>query len=181
MITDEIKALAAAKANFVQLEQSIASSLDRELAALPATYGFSDVGAFIRAVKAAGGRRRGRPAKPPIETKRSKRIRITDAIRARVKKLVMAGKSGSQIAKSVGISPPSVQNVKKALGLVRPRQRPHKKPWRTAPKQVATPKLRKMRKPAKPVDFEATLNVTQSRQLSTDVVTSLNEDNRGDK
>jgi hypothetical protein len=38
-----------------------------------------------------------------------------------------------------------------------------------------------MRKPAKPVDFEATLNVTQSRQLSTDVVTSLNEDNRGDK
>jgi DNA-binding CsgD family transcriptional regulator len=36
-----------------------------------------------------------------------------------VKKLVKAGKSGSQIAKAVGISLPSVQNVKKALGLVK--------------------------------------------------------------
>jgi hypothetical protein len=33
-----------------------------------------------------------------------------------VKKLVKAGKSGAEIAKEVGISLPSVQNVKKAAG-----------------------------------------------------------------
>ena len=44
------------------------------------------------------------------------------ATRARVKKLVQAGKSGSQIAKAVGISLPSVHNIKKALGLVKSRR-----------------------------------------------------------
>jgi transposase len=43
------------------------------------------------------------------------------ATRARVKKLVQAGKSGSQIAKAVGISLPSVHNIKKALWLVKSR------------------------------------------------------------
>jgi DNA-binding CsgD family transcriptional regulator len=38
-----------------------------------------------------------------------------------VKKLVGAGKTGSEIAKSLGISLPSVQNIKKALGLVKSR------------------------------------------------------------
>jgi transposase len=38
-----------------------------------------------------------------------------------VKKLVAAGKTGSQIAKAVGVSLPSVQNIKSALGMVKSR------------------------------------------------------------
>jgi DNA-binding CsgD family transcriptional regulator len=38
-----------------------------------------------------------------------------------VKKLVEGGKTGSQIAKALGISLPSVQNIKKSLGLVKAR------------------------------------------------------------
>jgi hypothetical protein len=147
MITDKIKALAAAKAQVAQLEQSIALGLTRELAALPAAFGFSDVGAFVRAVKAAAGWKRGRPAKTPRLVKHRKRAKITDAIRAKVKKLVEAGKTGSQIAKALKISLPSVQNVKKALGLVRTSKKPARKPRarRALAKSAAAPKLRKKR------------------------------------
>jgi len=39
-----------------------------------------------------------------------------------VKKLAKAGKTGSAIAEELGISLPSVQNIKKALGLVKARK-----------------------------------------------------------
>ena len=145
MITDKIKTLTAAKARVAQLEQSIALGLNRELAGLPAKFGFSDLGHFIRAVKAAAGGKRGLPAKTPALVKRRKRAKITDAIRARVKKLVKAGKTGSQIAKALRISLASVQNIKKAFGLVRTSKKPARKPRaRRAPaKRAAAPKLRK--------------------------------------
>jgi DNA-binding CsgD family transcriptional regulator len=46
---------------------------------------------------------------------------ITDETRASVKKLAESGKTGAQIAKTLKISLPSVQNIKKALGLVKAR------------------------------------------------------------
>ena len=86
-------------------------------------------------------------AKTPVLVKSRKRAKITDAIRARVKKLLEAGKTGSQIAKALKISLPSVQNIKKALGLVRTSKKPaRKRRARRAPaKRAAAPKLRKKR------------------------------------
>ncbi|MGH7959448.1 MAG: helix-turn-helix domain-containing protein, partial [Opitutaceae bacterium] len=111
------------------LEQSIAAERNQELAALPAQFGFPDAASFIAAVKAATGARRGRRPKAKsagqaraTTGKRRKRAKITDATRAEVKKLVEAGKSGTEIAKAVGISLPSVQNVKAQLGLVKKRK-----------------------------------------------------------
>ncbi len=61
---------------------------------------------------------KGRPAKgvkanSPAAVKRRKRAFVTDATRAEVKKLVDAGKTGGAIAKAVGVSLPTVQNIKK--------------------------------------------------------------------
>lgn len=53
------------------------------------------------------------------QAKKSKRAVINAEVRAEVKKLVESGRTGAEIAKAVGISLPSVQNIKKALGLVR--------------------------------------------------------------
>lgn len=109
------------------LERSIAKGLKKELAALPAKYGFGSANEFVKAVKGAYGAtagRKGRKSGAPKgagKTKRRRRAVITDATRASVKKLVEAGKTGSQIAKSLGISLPSVQNIKKAVGLVKAR------------------------------------------------------------
>lgn len=123
MVTDKISELAAAKAKLAALEAAVSTELKQELAGLPAKYGFENVEDFVSALRAASGKRRGRKAgtgksAAPAEGKRRKRATITDATRTEVKKLVEAGKTGNEIAKTVGISLPSVQNIKKALGLV---------------------------------------------------------------
>lgn len=112
--------MTAAKAKVAQLEAAIAAELTSELATLPARYGIETTKAFLTAVKAASGIRRGRvPATMKSAGRRlRKRAKITDATRAEVKKLVEAGKTGREIAKTVGISLPSVQDIKKAAGLV---------------------------------------------------------------
>ncbi len=114
MVTNKLKELEAAKAKISQLEKSIANEMAQELAALPVKFGFGSVQAFLKAVKAAsrGGRKTAKGAK------RTRAV-ITPAIKAKVKELVAAGKTGGQIAKEVRISVPSVQNIKKELGLVK--------------------------------------------------------------
>ena len=122
MIITKIRELEKAKAHAVSLEKSIAAQLTSELSELPAKYGFDNVKAFIKAVKAAGGGRKKRGSKPvtkPNTAVKRKRAKITDETRAELKTLVEAGKSGSEIAAALGISLPSVQNIKKALGLVK--------------------------------------------------------------
>ena len=126
--TDRIKELEKTRADVANLEQAIAAELNQELAALPAQFGFASAAEFVAAVMQASGRRPGRKpgkakaaveAEAPSMTKRRTRAIITDETRAQVKALVAAGKSGGEIAKEVGISLPSVQNIKKALGLVK--------------------------------------------------------------
>jgi hypothetical protein len=117
MVTEKIKELEAAKAKLAQLEKSIADDLAKELAALPAEFGFDSVQAFLKAVKAAS---RGGP-KAGKKGKRSRAV-ITAETKAKVKELVAGGKTGGQIAKALGISLPSVQNIKKELGLVKARK-----------------------------------------------------------
>ena len=131
MLTEKIKELEAAKAKVEELEQKIVVERATELAALPASFGFESVAAFVKAVRAAAGgkpvkRRKARKAekKPAKKAKKKKtrtRAKITDETRAEVKKLVEAKKTGAEIAKALGISLPSVQNIKKALGLVKAR------------------------------------------------------------
>lgn len=118
MVTDRIKELEATKAKVAQLESEVAAELRTALAQLPAHYGFNSVKAFLAAVKAASGKRGPRAAAKEQPAKRT-RAKITDETRAGVKKLVEEGKTGAEIAKALGISLPSVQNIKKALGLVK--------------------------------------------------------------
>lgn len=127
MVTKQIKELEATKAKIVSLEKSIAKGLHKELATLHTKYGFDSLNEFTRALKTAAGSapsgkgRKGKAAKASGKVKRRHRAVITDETRASVKKLVESGRTGSQISKALGISLPSVQNIKKALGLVKAR------------------------------------------------------------
>lgn len=119
MISDTLKAIEAARTKLAQLEAAHAEELQKELAGLPAAYGFSTAKAFVKAVKAAtGGGRKSAGGKKGRRT----RSKITDATRAQVKKLTQAGKTGAEIVEELGISMASVQNIKKALGLVKARK-----------------------------------------------------------
>jgi len=141
MLTKKIAQLAKAKALVSKLEKTIAADLHKELAGLPAAFGFNDTRSFIAALKAS----RGTSKKPGRKAKRRRRAVITDAVRAQVKKFAKAGKTGREIAAKVGISLPSVQGIKKTLGLVKSRKARAKK---SAPK--ATPAKKKARKKASP-------------------------------
>jgi DNA-binding NarL/FixJ family response regulator len=123
MVTDKIRLLEVTKVKLAKLEKAVASQLQRELASLPGKYGFGSVKEFASAVAAASaGKGRRGPAKASAKPKRRKRAVITEKTRAEVKKLVEAGQTGSAIAKALHISLPSVQNIKKALGLVQARK-----------------------------------------------------------
>ena len=121
MIATKLKEIEAAKIRLAALEQSAAADMATELAQLPERLGFDSAKAFIKAVKAAtsGGARQ--PTRPG--GKRRTRATITDAMRAEVKKLAEDGNTGDFIAAKVGISLPSVQNIKKAFGLVRKKRK----------------------------------------------------------
>jgi DNA-binding NarL/FixJ family response regulator len=121
MPLNKLKRLEETKAKMAALLEELATELNKELRTLPKKYGFANVDDFVRAVKAAagGGKRAGRPS--GTGKSRRKRAVITDETRAEVKKLVAAGKTGGQIASQLGISLPSVHNIKKALGLVKAR------------------------------------------------------------
>ena len=128
MVTEKLEQLQGLRAKVAELEQAIEATRNTELAALPARYGFAGVREFVAAVKAATGEPRGHRGRPRGKSKsagakggrrRRKRATITDETRAQVKKLVEGRKTGSEIAKALGISLPSVQNIKKALGLVK--------------------------------------------------------------
>jgi len=138
MISPIIQRLAKARSAVAKLEQSFVE----ELVSLPKAYGFNSLSEFIAAVEVAGSGKRGgaKRGKKPAKPKTRKRAVITDSVRAKVKALVKAGKSGSQIAKAAGISLPSVQNIKKGFGLVK------------APKKARSPaKAKRRRLPSEPV------------------------------
>ncbi len=123
MLTQDMQELAKAKAHVAELEATIASELKEALAELPTQYGFSSVEEFVQAVKdAATGGGSTRSAGPASRGgKTGSRARITDETRAELKRMVKRGMTGAQIAKTLGISLPSVQNIKKAFGLVKSR------------------------------------------------------------
>lgn len=125
MISEDIKELDAARARVAELEKTVAAQMTAELASLPAKYGFADLDGLIAALKAAAGvgrkvrKAKAAPGAGAAPAPRRKRATITDAMRAEVKSMVEAGKTGAEIVAALGISLPSVQNIKKALGLVK--------------------------------------------------------------
>ncbi len=138
MFNDQLAKLEKAKADLQQMEAKIAAERVAALAKLPSEFGYESLNDFIKAVTAAaktGGKVKGKPgrkakgavkapkvAKAPKAGKgKGKRAKITDEVKAQVKALAEAGKTGQEIAKALGISAPSVQNIKKALGMVKAR------------------------------------------------------------
>ncbi len=129
MVTDKIQELQALQAKAAELQKSIEAERTRELATLPAKYGYDSLPAFIKALKAAvsgAPKRRGRAAAKPAAAKKAAggkrtRTKITPELKEQVKAAVEAGKTGAAIANEFGISVPSVQNIKKEFGLVKAR------------------------------------------------------------
>ncbi len=120
MVTDKMQKLREYQRQMAKIEKELAK-FNAKLAKLPGKYGFKSMDAFIdalRSVKSSGG-------KAPAAAKssgRKARVVITPEMKQKVKAMVNDEKTGAQIAKALNISLPSVQNIKKELGLVKARK-----------------------------------------------------------
>ncbi len=131
--TDQIAELEKAKAKLAQAEAKLAADRVAALAKLPGDYGYDNLNAFIKALKAAAGKagkgKKGKAGKAPKGAKAAKaskagkrtRAKITPELKQQVITAVQSGQSGAEIAAAFGISLPSVQNIKKEAGLVKAR------------------------------------------------------------
>ncbi len=125
MIQEKGKEIIAVKAQIAELEEQIAVQLKCELAALPARFGFANVTAFIAAVQVACSECQAWPLRTTLpRCKNSKRATITDYTRTQARHYLEEGRKGREIAQLLGLSLASVQNIKKALGMVKERKRP---------------------------------------------------------
>jgi len=111
----QLKNLDAQEAKAAKRQKKLA----KKLATLPEAYGFDNVTDFVRAVKFAA---KGGKVTKASSSGRRKRAVITDETRETVKKLNEAGKTNNEISAELGISIPTVQNIKKQLGLVKERK-----------------------------------------------------------
>lgn len=133
MFNEQLAKIEKAKADIAAAEAKLSADRVSALAKLPSDFGYDNLNAFLKAVKAAygkGGKAKGKPGRKPkaaaakapkAKGGKGKRAKITDEIKAQVKSMAEAGKTGQEIAKALGISAPSVQNIKKAFGLVKAR------------------------------------------------------------
>ena len=119
-IRDKLRDLEKRKAELVAREKELSAERSAALRRLPADFGYGSLAEFMSALRKAyrGAPKRADAAK---RTGRRRRAKITEEIRNAVKKLVQEKKTGSAIAKELQISLPTVQNIKKMFGLVRPR------------------------------------------------------------
>lgn len=138
MITDTQKQIAAAKAKLEALEKKAAAESAKKLTNLHSDVGFATRSELIAALQGleGDGVKRGRkskgaakPVKPAKAAKtakkstRAKRARITEELKAKVIEAVNSGAKGAAIAKEFSISIPSIQNIKKAAGLTKTREK----------------------------------------------------------
>jgi hypothetical protein len=134
-----LKALRKAEAEVQRLRQKAASERAGQLKGLHTSFGFTSRLELIEALVAldGSGRRGGRPkgaaskgaasqAGAPTKA-RKRRVRVTPEMKAELIKAIKAGDSGAVVAKRFGVSSQTVQNIKKAAGLVQARTKKAKK------------------------------------------------------
>ncbi|MBM3841662.1 MAG: helix-turn-helix domain-containing protein [Verrucomicrobia bacterium] len=123
MLFKKLKELKAARDRLDSLEKT----MEAELAALPAQFGFDSAQAFANAVVKASAsgarpaRKGGRPKAAAKPKRKRKRSVVTEELRTQVKQLAEAGQTGAKIKAATGLSLPTIQNIKKAFGLVKAR------------------------------------------------------------
>ncbi len=115
------KKLAAARTAVARIEAALTNKRNRVLKQLHLEHGFTSPDAFIKALQQAAAT--AGPGSEKVGVRRRKRTAITPKIKKLVKELAMAGRTGAEIVHAVGISLPSVQNIKRELGLTRVRKK----------------------------------------------------------
>jgi len=108
MATDKAKALEEYKNKIAELEAEIEAERIQKLATLHESVGLASTADLIEALQSLGSK-----------AKKGKRARITPAMKEQIGKALKSGEKGSAVARQFGVSVPTIQNIKKELGLVK--------------------------------------------------------------
>ena len=138
--------LARKQAEVANLEQELIAAQAAQFTELPARLGLDSIDAVIKALapfasprlkgalaKAFGGKlpapvvvvaapAEEAPAAPAAKAERRKRATITPEIKEAVVQALQAGKTTGAVAAECGVSPATVNNIKRAAGLTKPRE-----------------------------------------------------------
>lgn len=125
-----LEALQKAETQVERLRKQAEVERAQHLKELHVRFGFGSRAELIDALSALEGRRGGytRAAGSAAATAtagkaKRKRARLTPEIRAQIVKAIKGGESGVAVAKRFSVSGQTVQNIKKAAGLVRARKK----------------------------------------------------------
>lgn len=125
-----LTALQQAEAQVEALRKKVGKERSGRLKTLHLSFGFDSRDELIEALSELGASRGpGRPpaasrsAAAPGARKKRKRARITPEMKVDIIKAIKDGSSGLAVAKRFSISSQSVQNIKKAAGLVQARKK----------------------------------------------------------
>jgi DNA-binding NarL/FixJ family response regulator len=128
-----LTALQKAEAQVEQLRKKAASERAKHLAELHLSFGFTSRRELLDALSELDGTRRSagsaqatRGGKAAARAKGT-RARLTPEAKAEILEAIKAGGSGVAVAQQFSISIQTVQNIKKAAGLVQARTRHRKK------------------------------------------------------
>lgn len=120
-----VRKLEKKQAELEQLRSQLAARRQKRLKALPKELGFETLDELIDALQSL----RGGPRKPTSSSgapqRASKRSRLTAELRQQIQNALKSGRTGAEVARSFGISYPTMHKLKTQLGLVkgRPRRR----------------------------------------------------------
>jgi hypothetical protein len=125
-VSSKLAEISALQNRLQTLQTEATTEINNNLRALPAQFGFADVNTFIRAVRNAhkdakpAGRktRKVKKARKAKNGARKARASITPEKRALIIADLTAKMPGLDVASKHGISLATVQNIKKAAGLV---------------------------------------------------------------
>ena len=113
MAINKLQELERYKSKVATLEKEIAAEQKAKLASLYKEVGFESTSALIAALKGLSKN---------ASTKRSKRARLTPAIKQIIANALKAGLKGVDAAKKYSVSIPTIQNIKNEFGLVKSRK-----------------------------------------------------------
>lgn len=137
--------LARKQAEVASLEQELRAAQTAQFTELPAKLGLDSIDAVIKALaphasprlkgalaKAFGGKLPAsvametpvdtKPAAPAAKRERRKRATVTPELKDAIVLALQAGKTSSAVAAECGVSPATVNNIKRAAGLTKKRE-----------------------------------------------------------
>ena len=117
----ELKTLADFQKMIATLQREAAHLRAKELAELPAKYGFKSAKEFIKAIRVAAAGRNGssphRLLKKPGSKRRRRYFKISPEIKLKIVDALNKGKTGPQVAEELDVSLSSVYLAKRGISL----------------------------------------------------------------